>query len=228
MVRMLLIATFMLVLMVDLAGLYFQQANLHAIAKVALMPILMALIIYSKRTTSQRHWKWVLGALVFSWAGDILLLFERSNAFYFIAGLLAFLTAHLLYILYFKRYKLVNAPSWYRKNMVVTLIVAVTSVSLFGYLSPHLGPLFFPVLVYCAVITTMVLMALGIQHSISRKVYPWLASGAVLFMLSDAILAINKFAHPFDAAPILIMLTYGLAQWSIVMGVTKNGDLKIR
>jgi uncharacterized membrane protein YhhN len=42
--------------------------------------------------------------------------------------------------------------------------------------------------------------------------------GAVFFVLSDSLLAINKFYHPFWGANISIMLTYGIAQFCIVKG----------
>jgi uncharacterized membrane protein YhhN len=46
----------------------------------------------------------------------------------------------------------------------------------------------------------------------------WMMLGALLFVISDSILAINKFYQPFEAAGVLIMLTYGLAQFFIVEG----------
>jgi len=46
-------------------------------------------------------------------------------------------------------------------------------------------------------------------------------TGAGLFVISDSVLAINKFYQPFEAAGILIMLTYGLAQFFIIKGAIK-------
>ena len=43
-------------------------------------------------------------------------------------------------------------------------------------------------------------------------------AGALLFVISDSVLAINKFYHPFEIAGIIIMLTYGLAQFFIAEG----------
>jgi len=45
--------------------------------------------------------------------------------------------------------------------------------------------------------------------------------GAILFIISDSVLAINKFYEPFSAAGIIIMLTYAFAQMLIVLGVIK-------
>jgi uncharacterized membrane protein YhhN len=45
--------------------------------------------------------------------------------------------------------------------------------------------------------------------------------GAVLFISSDSILAINKFYEPFEFAGIAIMLTYGIAQLLITLGALR-------
>ena len=46
----------------------------------------------------------------------------------------------------------------------------------------------------------------------------WMMAGALLFVISDSVLAINKFYQPFKAADVIIMLTYGLAQLFIAKG----------
>ena len=46
-------------------------------------------------------------------------------------------------------------------------------------------------------------------------------TGALLFVISDSVLAVNKFHHSFEIADVVIMLTYGLAQLFIVEGAIK-------
>jgi len=49
----------------------------------------------------------------------------------------------------------------------------------------------------------------------------WMMTGALLFVISDSVLAINKFYQSFEMAGVIIMLTYGLAQLFIVQGAIK-------
>jgi uncharacterized membrane protein YhhN len=88
-------------------------------------------------------------------------------------------------------------------------------------LSPTLGAMKWPVYIYALVITIMFNMALHMIFSKNKVAGRWMAIGATLFVTSDSILAINKFYHPFATAGVLIMLTYGLAQYFIVNGAIK-------
>jgi uncharacterized membrane protein YhhN len=51
-----------------------------------------------------------------------------------------------------------------------------------------------------------------------KKPGRWMFTGALLFVISDSVLAVNKFYQPFALAPVLIMITYGLAQLLITQG----------
>ncbi len=75
-----------------------------------------------------------------------------------------------------------------------------------------------PVTVYGLVISTMLLFALHVASIKNREAAKWLLTGAILFVISDSVLAINKFYYPFEYSGVLIMLTYGMAQWFIVKG----------
>ncbi|MES2794478.1 MAG: lysoplasmalogenase, partial [Bacteroidota bacterium] len=95
-------------------------------------------------------------------------------------------------------------------------------VLLFGlvtmlYLFPKLGDLKIPVVLYFMAILTMVLSALTLwnSHSYGKIVF----HGALLFMVSDSLIAINKFQFAVPFAGFLIMSTYILAQWFIVDGI---------
>jgi uncharacterized membrane protein YhhN len=91
-------------------------------------------------------------------------------------------------------------------------------------LYPRLGDLKIPVLVYAAVISTMLITAL---HAFDLKKQPWgiyCMYGAAYFVLSDSILAINKFHTHCNCASLLTMLTYGIAQGLIVWGVVEKKE----
>jgi uncharacterized membrane protein YhhN len=61
-----------------------------------------------------------------------------------------------------------------------------------------------------------------LQVFIENKNYLFCAIGALLFVASDSILAINKFHTPFESATFFVMLTYGLAQLLLIVGIVKN------
>jgi uncharacterized membrane protein YhhN len=159
----------------------------------------------------------ILSALVFSGMGDILLMFEGK----FILGLASFLLAHLSYILAF----LADNKGWvFSKSdrLWAALLIVVLGIGFIFYLSPYLGSLKTPVFLYSSAILTMLLATLNRWKSVRIESFHWVFVGAVLFVISDSLLAVNKFAHPFYLANFLIMLTYGVGQYLIVEGYLKK------
>ena len=149
----------------------------------------------------------LLAALVFSLAGDCLLMFPG----FFIPGLVAFLVAHLCYVALFRR----GVP-WFasRRALLATLAVgAVMYAFLFNGLNPVLRV---AVAAYVLVIALMAAQAIGRATVLRDRAALGVATGAGFFMLSDALLATNKFAHPLPMAQLWVLATYYLAQILIV------------
>jgi uncharacterized membrane protein YhhN len=67
----------------------------------------------------------------------------------------------------------------------------------------------------------MFMLAMHMLYIKNKKAGQCMMMGALLFVASDSVLAVNKFYQPFEAAGIIIMLTYGLAQLLIVKGTIK-------
>jgi uncharacterized membrane protein YhhN len=182
--------------------------------------LLLLLLYVTTQSFSLVKGKWLLlAALFFSWMGDLFLLFDSSQPNFFIFGLLSFLTAHLFYIIIFLQLKKSLHPN--RKwSPIIILLLLLYTVSLFALLYPTLGDLKIPVIIYAGVLTSMLLVA---AHSFNWQTNTgkWVIAGALLFVASDSLLAINKFYQPFNAAGLAIMATYGLAQLFIVIGLTK-------
>jgi uncharacterized membrane protein YhhN len=88
-------------------------------------------------------------------------------------------------------------------------------------LNPYLGDLKIPVIVYALVLSGMLITAWHAFDFNNQTDGRWIITGAACFVLSDSLLAINKFYSSFTFAGILIMLTYALAQLFIVSGVIK-------
>lgn len=210
---------FWLLTLADITGITAGLPLLHFIAKPLLVPALLLLLYF---TTSPVEGKsLLLIGLFFSWLGDMFLLFEYANKLFFIFGLASFLTTHIFYIIYFLRIRSAGI-SLLKKQPLLALLVAAYGISLVWLLYPHLNDLKLPVMAYAAVICTMLLCSLHVFYKVNRMAANYFITGAACFVLSDSLLAINKFYQPFALAGVCIMLTYCAAQFFIVKGYTQQ------
>ena len=170
--------------------------------------------------------KVVLFALTFSWIGDVLLIFTNNNQWFFISGLLSFLTAHIFYIILFSK---LGTSKPYKKNPLFWIGIILTIFylkSILEMLLPTLGPFKIPVSFYALTISIMLGFAWRGFISWNNNARFYILFGAIAFIASDSFLAINKFQEPINNAAILIMSTYLAAQFGIVYGVIKFNSQK--
>ena len=152
----------------------------------------------------------ILAGLLCSLLGDIALMFPEK---WFKAGLVSFLAAHVFYILAFKP----GPGRPISAGMLVPFIIF--GLLMFRILAPSLGPLKFPVLIYMAAITAMAGLAAG-RFVYSGGTRPLLAfAGAVLFLISDSVLAYDRFAKKLRPAQAIILGTYFPAQLLIALSI---------
>lgn len=156
----------------------------------------------------------ILGmALSFSCLGDIFLDLPGN---FFVQGLVSFLVAHFIYILLFVR-------NWSRplrpngRQLALMAGVLITSLLLSNWLSPNLGAMAKPVMVYICAITVMVISSILAGFS---KPYVWV--GAVLFLISDSMIAAGRFKTPVPMAEYLVWATYYLGQYGIAIGFLRE------
>lgn len=158
-------------------------------------------------------------ALIFCLLGDVFLMFQNVSSTYFIFGLGAFLIGHLFYIFAFHRtYRQDHEIALIKRHGWVMVIIVAYGYLFFNRIKGNLHDLIGPVMVYTMVICLMLLIAVNRFKRVSMPSFISIFLGALLFVISDSILAWNKFVLPFDYAHLLIMLTYGLAQVLIVNG----------
>jgi uncharacterized membrane protein YhhN len=209
------ILLFLLVLAGDIVGVQLDNALLQTIFKPLIIPVLIGYFDSQVKSITTGIAKWVLFALIFSLAGDVLLMLQAKKEIFFLLGLASFLIAHIFYIIFFHH---VRIRENVKSNPWLLVIVVVYYAALISWLSPFLGEMKLPVRIYGIIISIMFMLAmhmLSIKNKIAGK---WMMWGALLFVISDSVLAINKFYQPFEAANVIIMLTYGLAQLFIVKG----------
>ena len=184
----------------------FYNTFLANYTKPFLIPTLGILYVVSAKKIDF----WVIGALAFSCLGDILLL---DKAQYFVFGLGSFLVAHLLYI------KLtaseIQKVSW-KEMLLVSIPFVLFLFGLLQLLYPNLNEMKIPVIVYGIVISSFGASALLLYRQEKSTENGWLLLGALLFILSDSLIAINSFYSANEMYSFLIMTTYIVAQYFIV------------
>jgi uncharacterized membrane protein YhhN len=195
-----------------------------------LKPFLVPFLFFAvQRSQSFVSKKWLLAALLFSWIGDCVLLFADLGELFFIVGLVAFLIAHILFIILFMKINTVkrnlNTPVFWVGILSITIYLA----KILSVLLPTLGNLKIPVSIYALTISVMLVTALRGAFMWQNKSKYTVLIGAIFFVTSDSILAIDKFYEPISLATFWIMLTYLIAQFCITYGILKitiNNPLK--
>ncbi len=211
-----LIFFFVIALSLHLAGMLLVNETIQFVSKPLIVIALIGYFIVATKATGKGPGTWIILALFFSSTGDILLLFQHQKPLFFLLGLSAFLLAHIFYIIFFHgvRIREAIAGRWW-------LLLIVYYGFLMALLSDYLGNMKLPVRVYGAVISFMLMLALHMYFLKIRKAAWLLVIGALLFVISDTVLAINKFYWPFEQAGFFIMLTYGIAQLFIIKGAAE-------
>lgn len=192
-------------------------------SKPLIMMFLTAYFIASSTQKKAAFWL-PLTALVFSWLGDFWLMYQDKQPFYFLVGLISFALAHVFYSFTNLRLKWAEGVNTLLTTQKLrhsfTLILA--GVALVTILSPNLGEMRLPVTIYTGVIVFMCISALLRYGHTSIRSFSMVFGGAVCFMISDSLLAINKFMEPFSLAGFWVMLTYCLAQYLIIEGMINH------
>lgn len=161
---------------------------------------------------SQRAWL-AGAALLFCAAGDVLL------ELVFVAGMGAFAVGHIFYVLAFLEWGRILGPN--KRDFPIAVLVVIVSLGLLGWLLPGMGDLLIPALIYQAIITTMVATAFVVKAPMLARL------GAVIFMISDTLIAAEKFAG-VDVFPGAVWITYAGAQIMMAWGMSRVAPYRDR
>lgn len=190
------------------------------VLKALIMPLLMSVFLVNLRPSGNRFHILLLVGLLFSWAGDLFLQVPPEVADMFIPGLSGFLLAHIMYLYIFFATPGKNIIT--RRSFYLVIPIILYGSGLIWYLYNDLGSMKIPVILYAAVILTMLTGAVNRLEKVNPLSYYIVLSGAILFVISDSALAVNKFSHPFEASELVVMSTYVTAQLLIVTGYIKQ------
>lgn len=214
-----LLILYAIALILTIIGGVTQNIELEYISKPLLMPLLGAWLWANVGQSRLRNI--ILIALFFSWLGDVLLMLQHKEANLFIFGLIAFLLAHLAYIIGFSYTNRPRRKGYLREHPWLLLPFAAYALCLFYPMRQALSEqgLTIPVLIYAAVLCGMAAAAANRYLKVNYNSFSYVFVGAILFVLSDSIIGLNKFYHAIPWASFWIMLAYGAAQYFIVWGI---------
>lgn len=205
---------FIAVSLIHIFGILLESSVVVIYSKPFIIPLLMVYYLNSVQVINRLF----VVALAFSFLGDVLLISDAELNF--MLGLASFLTAHILYII-------IVIKQLAKSNLKDKIAAIIPFVGVFFgliyLLIDTLGEMLIPVIIYGMVISifgTVSFLNYRIEKSRNSLV---LLFGALFFILSDSILAINKFYEPKGFYPIVIMITYISAQYLICRYmITKN------
>ena len=197
----------------------FELAMLHLLSKPLILIIISVWFYLETKSKYDGFAKIMQVGFLFAWLGDVLLMFVEKDPIFFMLGLAAFLTTHILYIIAFnKSVKDSALPAYLKKNPMSAAPFVMLGGVLFYMLYSNLGELLAPVFVYTSVIVIMVIFALNRRGRVGEESFKLIYYGALVFMLSDSLLAVNKFLNPIPYSGVLIMVPYIVAQFMIMKG----------
>ena len=209
---------FLAVTLAHLFCIYMNWPQQRMYTKFILVPILMWYLYTSPAGDNplKGMWRAYLG-LFFSWVGDLLLIGEGPN--FFLSGMIAFITAHVYYSLFFIQTVPVKKETvgvFYKTLIGLSVVCGV----LFIFLRNALGAYQVPILLYMLFISMMASLAVHITTNVQYKKFALqtFVPGALLFVTSDALLATNKFYAHLPVLDLAVMLTYAGAQYFLTKG----------
>jgi uncharacterized membrane protein YhhN len=188
---------------------YQNRQLTHYLFKPLTVVFILLIALQPNQPTSPFYRYMIIAGLLFSLAGDIFLMLPRDR--FFIQGLVSFLVAHLFYIAAFM---FESRRSFSILGVIPFLIYGCLMLRV---LRPHLGKMRVPVLFYMLAILMMGWTATS-RWIITEQPGSLLAMlGALFFIASDSLLALDKFKGRFRSAQLLIFSTYVIAQWLIAL-----------
>ncbi len=192
---------------VDWRAVWTERPQVRFLSKPATLVALIAAAMVLHPAVDGRIRTAMVVGLVLSLAGDVFLLLDER---WFVAGLGAFLLGHIAYVVGLQLAP-TSVPATLVGLGVVAVAVATVGRRIVGTVAAgdHRS-LVGPVIAYLVVISAMVVSAIG-------TLAPWAIAGAMLFYVSDATLAWNRFVARRRFGPLAVMVTYHLAQAGLVV-----------
>ena len=189
-------------------------------------PLIMAWIAtYFLLMTRPQPYRWlVVLAFFFSWTGDILLMLAWKSDLLFFAGVGSFFLSQLTYIQVFRQFGCSKGRGFILRNPLWLIPFLAYLAGIYFYLAPDIEGIMKPIIaLYAISLMSMAIAALNRKGLVVAGSFSILFAGSLFFMLSDSLLAINKFSAPLPHSGFLVLSTYMLAQYLIMVGLVRSG-----
>jgi len=204
---------------IHVLGHFLDQPDMTRFTKPMLMPALLFMVYTLANGHVTMKVLLLSLAIVFSWLGDLALM--QDTEMFFLLGIGGFLLAQLTYV--FLYYKATFSKPEFRLMPIVPVLVYMVFFMII--LVPNLpGDLKIPVIVYAVCITAMASMSRLRLGLTSEDSYQWVMMGSLLFVVSDSIIAFDKFYRPMPFDSEIIMSTYIGAQILIALGIMDHPE----
>lgn len=197
--------------MLSVYGSLFGPIWLHWMFK-PLTTLMLVVAVGLNGDLTRGYTRAIFAGMSLSLLGDIALMHDPA----FVVGLSLFLLAHIAYLLG------MSHRIRFAKRLSPFVLVGVFSALVLATLWQSLpGPLRIPVLAYVTALGTMTAQAWVCHIVRGDSLARYAALGAGLFLLSDTLLAVNRFLQPLPLAPVWVLASYWAAQTLIAMSVNR-------
>ncbi|MFX1463677.1 MAG: lysoplasmalogenase [Promethearchaeota archaeon] len=219
MIEYIFLVLFFVIVILELFSEYKDNKKLLYCTKPLTMPLLILFYIFGvieAISITQVDWLIVV-ALIGGCAGDIFLMLKDQEK-WFLFGMGAFLINQIFYIISFflSISDITNFDSWGFFLLGPVLLVLFFMLPKF---INKAGDMKIPVLVYMGAILLMHLAAILRLAEFQGLPFILVYMGSISFIISDATIAVNKWAGEVKQAQLIIKSTYFMAQFYITLGV---------
>lgn len=202
---------------INLTAILLGWVQLDQFTKPLLMPILIYYLLLSASGVISLPRLLTAVALIFSWIGDVVLMFDNGRNF-FLAGLGAFLIAQLTYAYALSKASFKKITFEWKPILPLLLygfLLLLALVRNSGNLAPAIT-------IYGICILIMLSVARLRRWGTNTESYKFAFIGAFLFVISDSILGLNRFVYNIPVGDFFVMATYIPAQYYLVRGLLSH------
>ncbi len=193
--------------------LYLDVVPYRYISKpIVMLSIALFYLSYKKRVNKKNRFFFV-GLLCFL-LGDVFLI-NDANQISFLLGMLCFIVGKLLYV-----YRFLNSKDFNLIKLIPLLLFSfIYVVGLLLFIYKNLGDFIIPVLIYYYISQILLLMSFLRLDTVDKKSFLCVFSGVIFFIISETIVALSIFHVKMGYQDSTIMITYGISQFLILIGI---------
>jgi uncharacterized membrane protein YhhN len=190
--------------------IYAKYKNLK-LQEYIFKPLTTSLIIFLAFFSNSGDYKnFIILGLIFSLFGDIFIMLSENK---FVFGLISFLIAHIIYIYAF------SIKNNFILPMYLSIPFVIYGLVMYLYLYKNLKELKIPVFVYISIILVMGISAFNLWYIKDNNLSLLAFIGSLLFIISDSVLAIDKFKKKMYFAQLILLTTYYTSQILIALSI---------